>query len=131
LWHNLIAAGGHAAPVAAGDVHSTTAAAQAKTSTYVYVRERSPAGVIEGLRQHRLFASTGPRLDFWLDNDAGDVGLVGSRLAGGQWRPRVSVDAVVREIELAETGRCLYAELRAADQRLEAISASIWIDSSH
>jgi hypothetical protein len=133
LWRKLVAAAGHAAPVAAGDVHSTSAAAQKKTSTYVYVRERSPVGVVEGLRQRRVFSSAGPRLDFWVEDDAGNIGLVGSRpgRSQGRWIPRVSGLAVVREIELADGGRCLFAEQRAADQRLEAISASIWIDSSH
>jgi hypothetical protein len=131
LWRNLIASGGQAAPVAAGDVHSTTAAAQPKVATYIYVREENSAGVIDALRQRRLFASVGPRLDFWLENDAGEVGLVGSHVKAGRWTPRFSEPALVREIELADSGRCLYAELRGADQRLEAISASIWIDSSH
>ena len=44
---------------------------------------------------------------------------------------RVSPPGHVREIELASGGRCLFAELRETDQRLEAISASIWIESSH
>jgi PHP domain-containing protein len=131
LWRQLIAVGGHAAPVAAGDVHSTSAAAQQKVSTYVYVRERSPAGVVEGLRERRVFASVGPQLDFWLEDDEGNIGLVGSRLGSSTWTPRVSGPASVREIELADRGRCLYAELRGPDQRLEAISASIWIDNSH
>jgi hypothetical protein len=132
LWRKLIAAGGRAAPVAAGDVHSTSAVNHKNLSTYVYVRERSIAGVVEGLRQRHVFASAGPRLDFWLEDAAGKTGLVGSRLrrGHGRWTPRFSEPAVVREIDLADGGRCLYAERRGADQRLEAISASIWIDSS-
>ncbi len=133
LWRQLIAAGGHAAPVAAGDVHSISAAARQKASTYVYVRERHATGVVEGLRQRRVFASTGPRLDFWLEDDDGNVGLVGSRVSldQGHWTPRVSEPALVREIELGDGGHCFYAELRGPDQRPKAISASIWIDSSH
>ncbi len=131
LWRALIAAGGHAVPVAAGDVHSTSAAAKHKTSNYVYVRERSLAGVIDGLRARRIFASNGPRLDFWLEDDEGNLGLVGSHLGPGAWTQRLAAQAAVREIELADGGRCLYAEQRGADQRLEAISAPIWIASSH
>ena len=130
-WRALIASGGHAAPVAAGDVHSTAAAARHKTSTYVYVLERSLAGVIDGLRQRRLFASAGPQLDFWLEDDNGRVGLVGSRPGSGAWTAHVSPPAAVRQIALADGRRCLYAEQRGADQQLEAMTAAIWIDSSH
>ena len=132
LWRQLLAAGGHAAPVAAGDVHSTSAAARLRTATYVYASDRSAQGVIEALRERRLFASAGPRLDFWLEDGSGRIALVGSRVGPSDWVPRVSGRGlVVREIELANGGRCIFAEGRDADQRLEAISASIWIDSSH
>jgi hypothetical protein len=133
LWRMLTASGGFAAPVAAGDVHTTTAASQNKAATFVYVRERSLAGVLEGLRERRVFASIGPRLEFWLEDDAGTVALVGSRLGPDQrgWTARSSAPAVIREIELADGGRCLYAERRTAAQRVEAISAPIWIDTSH
>jgi PHP domain len=130
LWRQLVAAGGHASPVAAGDVHSTSAAARLKTATYVYASERSPAAVLEALRGGRVFASAGPRLDFWLENGAGNIALVGSHVTPGHWTPRLSGPGFVREVELGR-GRCLYAERRAADQRLEAISAPIWIESSH
>ncbi|HLZ32117.1 MAG TPA: CehA/McbA family metallohydrolase [Chloroflexota bacterium] len=151
LWRQLLVAGGHAAPVAAGDVHAVSAAARSKTATYVYARERSPAGVIEALRERRAYASAGQPLDFWLEDGAGDVALVGTQVAdepGGPgvlgqgsgraharpsvWTPRCSAPgAVVREVELPGWGRCLYAERRDADQQLEAVSASIWIASSH
>jgi hypothetical protein len=132
LWRRLLAEGGRAAPVAAGDVHSTSAAARLKTATFVYVRDRSPAGVIEALRERRVFASTGPRLDFWLQDGAGNIGLVGSQVGPSDWMPRLSGPGlVVREIDLANAGRCLFAERRGTDQRLEAISASIWIARSH
>jgi hypothetical protein len=134
LWRQHIAAGGRAAPVAAGDVHSISAAAKNKAATYVYVRERTASGVVEGLRQRRVFASAGPRLDFWLEDDAGSVGLVGSHLSADRrhWTPRVSPRAAVHTIQVADGGRCFYAELRDAAQRPPAaISASIWIDSSH
>lgn len=133
LWRKSIESGGHAAPVAAGDVHSAAAAAQIKAATYVYVREPTLPGVLDALRQRRVFASVAPRLDFWLEDDQGMVGLAGSRLSHGQghWVPRCSTPAVVHEIKLADGGHCLYAEVRAADQRLEAISAPIWIETSH
>jgi PHP domain len=132
LWRQLLAAGSRAAPVAAGDVHSISAAARLKTATYVYAIERSPAGVLEALRERRVFASAGPRLDFWLEDGAGNVALVGSQVAPGDWTPRLGgPGSIVQEINLANGGRCLYAERRAPDQRLEAISASIWIESSH
>jgi hypothetical protein len=131
LWRQLLAVGGHAAPVAAGDVHSTDAAARPRTATYVYARERSASGVLDALRQRRVFASSGPRLDFWLEDAAGNVGLVGSQVAPGDWTPRVAEHGTEREIELPDWGRCVFAERRATDQRLEAISAPIWIESSH
>jgi hypothetical protein len=132
LWRQLLAAGGRAAPVAAGDVHSTSAAGRQKTATYVYVRERTPAGVLEALRERRVSTSDGPRLDFWLEDGSGDIALVGSRVAPTRdWTPRLSGPGLVREVALATGGRCLFAERRDADQQLEAISASIWIESSH
>ncbi|MDQ6669501.1 MAG: CehA/McbA family metallohydrolase [Chloroflexota bacterium] len=131
LWQQLLVAGGHAAPVAAGDVHSTSAAARRKTATYVYARERSCAGVVEALGERRVFASPGPRLDFWLEDGSGHVALVGTNVRPGDWTPRLSGEGLVREVALADSGRCLFAERRSADQRLEALSASIWIDSSH
>jgi hypothetical protein len=132
LWQQLLGAGGRAAPVAAGDVHSTSAAARRKAATYVYVRERTPAAVLDALRARRLFSSAGPRLDFWLEDGAGNVALAGSRVAStSDWTPRVSGPGHVREVALAAGGRCLFAERRDGDQGLEAISASIWIDSSH
>jgi hypothetical protein len=133
LWRQLLANGGHAAPVAAGDVHSTSAATRPRTATYVYARERTSAGVLDALRQGRVFASSGARLDFWLEDSSGAVALAGSHVppTSNDRVSRVSEGGLVRVIELADGGRCLYAERRDADQRLEAVSASIWIDSSH
>ncbi len=130
LWRRLLARGGRAAPVAAGDVHTTSAAARLKPATYVYARERSRAGVIEALRERRVFASDGPPLDFWLQDGEGNVAQVGSRVAGRDWVPRLSGPGMVRELALA-SGCCVFAERRDRDQRLEAISAPIWIDSAH
>src|SRR5438270_3894454 len=73
LWRQMLAAGGRAAPVAAGDVHSTSAAARLKPATYVYASDRSTAGVIEALRAGRVFASSGPSVDFWLQAGTGSV----------------------------------------------------------
>ena len=43
LFEQLLVAGGRVAPVGAGDVHSTTAAAKSRIATHVYVRERTPS----------------------------------------------------------------------------------------
>jgi PHP domain len=56
LWRGLLARGGRAAPVAAGDVHSVAAAARRRPATYVYARERSTNGVLEALRAGRVSA---------------------------------------------------------------------------
>jgi hypothetical protein len=128
LWQELLASGGRASPVAAGDVHSVAAAARLKTATYVYTQARNALAVLDALRQRRLFASRGARLDFWLESDD-DVVLVGGRASGGGWTPRVETGAVVTELKLPG-GLALYAERRDAQGRLEAISAPIWIDTS-
>ena len=93
LWRQLLAAGGHAAPVAAGDVHSVSAAARLKTATYVYARDRSP-GRRDGrpARAPRVRLQAGPRLDFWLEDGAGNVALVGSQVGPGDWHPCFEVD---------------------------------------
>lgn len=137
LWRRLLATGSTAAPCAAGDVHSVSAARDPRPSTYVYVRERTASAILEALRYGRLFSSNGTRLDFWLDHTDGSTTLVGSasdaRFAakGREITPRVSFDAaMVRELAVADGRRCIYAELRSPDGRLEAISAPIRIDSS-
>ena len=55
-WRDLLARGGRAAPVAAGDVHSVAAAARRRPATYVYARERTTASVLEALRAGRVSA---------------------------------------------------------------------------
>jgi hypothetical protein len=62
LWRQLLASGGTAAPVAAGDVHSVAAARRPRIATYVYARERSTGGVLGALRARRVFTSDGARL---------------------------------------------------------------------
>jgi hypothetical protein len=129
LWQQVLANGGRAAPIAAGDVHSVSAAARPKTATHVYARERSASAVLDALRERRVFASSGRRLDFWLEGDGGVV-FVGGRASEGNWTPRVGTGAVVNEIRVADGSRALYAERRDSHGRLEAISAPIWIDRS-
>lgn len=132
LWRQLLARGGHAAPVAPGDVHAVAAAARAKIATYVYARERSASNVLDALRQRRVFASAGRQLEFWLENDAGDVAMMGDSVEGDRWRPYVTTDgSTVETVELLDRGRCMYAEVRDGQGRLEAISAPIWIDTPH
>jgi hypothetical protein len=130
LWRQVLTAGGGAAPVAAGDVHSIAAAARPKIATHVYARQRSADGVLEALRARRLFASAGERLDFWLERENGEVVLGGGRACGERWTPRVGEPGEVREFEVG-SGRCLYAEMRDAQGTLVGTSAPIWIDTSH
>jgi hypothetical protein len=129
LWQQVLERGGHPAPIAAGDVHSVSAAARPKIATYVYAHERSASAVLDALRERRVFASSGPRLDFWLENHAGLV-LMGGRASGSDWTPRVDTGAVVKEVCVTGGRRAVYAERRDAHGRLEAISAPIWIDRS-
>jgi hypothetical protein len=129
LWWAQVAAGAYAAPVAAGDVHAVAAAQAERAATYVYVAERSPAGVLEALRARRLFASRGPRLDFWLE--AGEqVALPGSCVGPAAWRAVTEPAGALVETVATPDGTCRYAVLRAADGTLEAISAPIWIETS-
>jgi hypothetical protein len=53
-WRDLLARGGRAAPVAAGDVHSVAAAIRPRPATYVYARERTTASVLDALRAGRV-----------------------------------------------------------------------------
>jgi hypothetical protein len=131
LWRQLLARGGHAAPVAAGDVHSVAAAARPKIATYVYARERSQKGVLDALRQGRAFASIGPRLELWLEDDTRRVAIMGDSVAGASWKPFVTQGATAESVEVVDGRRCVYAARRDAQGRLEAISAPIWIDTSH
>jgi hypothetical protein len=130
LWQQRLETGATAGPVAAGDVHSARAAAKDRTATFVYANERSAAGVLDALRQRRLFASAGQALDFWLENEHGDVALAGSRVSAGQWTPHAAESDSVQTVALARGGACMYAERRGVHGRLEAISAPIWIDTS-
>jgi hypothetical protein len=132
LWRQLLRAGGSAAPVGRGDVHSTSAAAASRPITRLYARSRTPDGVLEALRRRRVVASLRPQLDFWLESAESDrTALVGERVDAADWLPRVSPSGSVIELRMADGGRCLYAELRDPTGALQAISAPIWIDSSH
>lgn len=131
LWRQSLEKGAYVAPVAAGDVHSVAAAGRKRTATYVYVRERSQAGVLEALRERRVFISSGARFDLWLEDQDGAVALVGSRVEPGRWTASMSLPGLVREISLGDGSRCVYAERRDDQQRLEAVSAPIWISTTH
>jgi hypothetical protein len=56
LWQDLLARGGHAAAVGAGDVHSVAAAGGPRAATYVYAEERTAASVLDALRAGRVSA---------------------------------------------------------------------------
>ncbi|MBV9359578.1 MAG: CehA/McbA family metallohydrolase [Chloroflexi bacterium] len=129
-WEHQLRRGSHAAPVAAGDVHSARAAAAARAATYVYTRQRSPEAALDGLRQRRLFASAGPRVDLWLEHGS-RTALCGESVAEDAWRPYAEAESGhrprIRELRTAR-GRCVYAELRDASGGLLAVSAPIWIE---
>jgi hypothetical protein len=130
MWRDYLAAGGLAAPVGAGDVHSTDAARDAsRAATLVYASERSASAVLEALRERRTAAGTGAPVPFWLEQD-GRTALAGQVVGEGDWRACTSDGAAVRQIETVR-GRCLYAERRTADGSLLAVSAPIWIERSH
>lgn len=131
LMRQLLACGARIAPAGAGDVHAESAAAAARAATYVFTRQRSPEAVLDGLRQRRLFASKGPRLDFWLEHADGRTAVAGERVSGDGWQPRSEPAADVRTVEPGDGNFCWYAEIRDPQGRLEAISAPIWISSSH
>ncbi len=129
-WEHQLRRGSHAAPVAAGDVHSARAAAAARAATYVYTRQPGAEAVLDGLRQRRLFASAGPRLDLWLESGS-RTALCGDRVADDVWTPYAEAENAhtprIRTLRTAQ-GRCVYAELRDASGGLLAVSAPIWIE---
>lgn len=127
LWQQLVAAGASTAPIAAGDVHSTSAAARPRIATHVYVRERSTEAVLEALRARRLFASQGEPVGFWLETSDGRTVLAGERVQGTAWTAHVADDRLAIR---AVGRRCVYAERREPQGALVAISAPIWIDTS-
>jgi PHP domain-containing protein len=132
LWRQQLCRGAKLAPSGAGDVHNESAAASARAATYVYVRERTPEAVLEALRAGRVFSSEEVRLDFWLEHTAnGRTALVGEEVARGDWEPRTEPAAEVCRLDLNDGRRCLYATVRDAEGRLQALSAPIWIDTSH
>jgi len=131
LWREMLQRGGRLAPIAAGDVHSRAAAAQQRPATYVYVRERSCAGVLEALAGHRLVASTGEPPELVLEHEDGAVALVGEMVAGTGWIPRASAGATVETLEIDSDRRAVYAVRRDAQGKLEGMTAPIWIDTSH
>jgi PHP domain-containing protein len=130
LWRQLLGAGAHVAPAGAGDVHAESAAASERAATYVYARERTAEAVMDGLRAKRVFASEGEPLEFWLENGRGDIALVGEHVSGDGWQPCSEPTSQVHDVTVGD-GRCMYAELRDAQGKLQAISAPIWISTSH
>src|SRR5207248_2049905 len=94
FWQRLLAAGGHVAPVAAGDVHSFLAASAPRAATYVYAARHEPWAILTALRARRLFASRGPLLDVWLEGEGARRSLLvgGRAMASGRWRPRFRLE---------------------------------------
>jgi hypothetical protein len=132
LWRQMLEKGGRIAPVAAGDVHSVAAASARRPATYVLTRERSAEGILEALRARRVYASTGTQLEFWFDSGDGRVAYPGDRVHGDDWTPRVlPARARLTTVTVGPYERCTYAELRDDQGRLEAITAPIWISTSH
>ena len=132
LWRQLLVRGGITAPAAAGDVHSKAEAARRRPATYVYARERSCAGVLDALRQRRVVDAVGAPFEFWLEHDSlGSVALLGEHVAEGSWKPRTSGSAQVETIQVRDGRRATYAIRRDANSQLEAVSAPIWIETSH
>ena len=127
VWRDCLAGGGRAAPVGAGDVHTTETANQQRPATYVWVSERSGRGVLDALRHGRTSAGSQP-LEFWLERD-GQLALAGEQVRGDGWRPHAGDGASVQGVKVPG-GRCLYAERRRQDGSLLAISAPIWIATS-
>ena len=130
LWRDMLRRGGRIAPIAAGDVHSTAAAARQRPATYVYARERSHAGVLEALARRRLCASTGEPLEFVVEHDGG-VALPGEMVAGREWIPRLPPGGTLETVRIDPHRRAVYAVRRAAQGALAAVSAPIWIETSH
>lgn len=133
MWQQLLERGGRIAPAAAGDVHSKAAAARQRPAIHVYARERSVAGVLEALRQRRVVASAGAPIEFWLEHDGSPaIALLGEQVTGERWIPRTAGATEVATVEVGDgERRATYALRRGAKGQLEAVSAPIWINTSH
>jgi PHP domain len=132
LWRQMLQRGGRIAPVAAGDVHSARAAASPRTATYVFAKERTSDAVLEALRARRVSTSRGPVQELWLEGPHGEIALAGERVNGDGWTPRTRpFDTRVHTLAVDNAERCVYAERRDDQGQLEAITAPIWISTSH
>jgi len=131
LWRQRLEAGARLAPSGAGDVHSVAAAAAQRAATFVFVREPTREAVLDALRQRRVCASVDGPLELWLEDTDGQVALVGQCVTDGAWQAHTSAEANVVTVRLSDGSRCLYAELRDDAGALVAVSAPIWISTSH
>jgi PHP domain len=133
LWRQMLRRGGHIAPVAAGDVHSARAARAPRAATYVFARERTSAAVLEGLRARRISTTwQDGALEFWLEGPHGEIALAGERVTGDGWTPRTRPsDATLLTVRVNDAERGVYAERRDQEGQLAAITAPIWISTSH
>jgi hypothetical protein len=95
------------------------------------VRERSTNGILEALRSRRMWASTGERLDLWLEQEDGRVAILGERTAAPDgWIPRTQPAAEVTSVDCADGSRCVFAVLRDDQGAIAAVTAPIWISTS-
>ncbi|MHB8618667.1 MAG: CehA/McbA family metallohydrolase, partial [Chloroflexota bacterium] len=124
FWQRLLMAGGRAAPVAAGDVHSVVAAERVRPATYVYSGGAGTTSIVQALAAGRLFASAGPRLDFWLEEEADGATVTRARAIAGQvagagrrWRPRFDVAGLDAPAGLRVLLRGLFPSAPPAGER--------------
>ena len=85
LWDEQLRRGRRIVGVAGTDSHHPRDARHrlGQCFTYVHAPELSEAGIIAGLRSGRVYASLGPRLDFWATTTTGDRTTMGGAVSPG------------------------------------------------
>jgi sugar phosphate isomerase/epimerase len=85
LWDEQLRRGRRIVGVAGTDSHHPRDARHrlGQCFTYVHAPELSEAGIIAGLRSGRVYASLGPRLDFWATTTTGDRATMGGAVSPG------------------------------------------------
>lgn len=95
LWDEQLRQGRRIVGVAGTDSHHPRQGRHALglCATYVHAPELSEAGILAGLRAGRVYASLGPTLEFWAeDEDGRRVEMGGEVSPGGPLRLRAEVD---------------------------------------